>query len=175
MVAAAAKDRRWRRAAADSLASAVSPVRRDGLRWGGGGGALLGGRGVVIDVGRYIGIAAAICITSASSSACTSAYGFWHLIFHVRDNFPPLCSWPCSHHFSGDLQVSICRFLCPQALSQLLRDTFIERTRCTLGKLKFNALQYLCRHGIEIHCSPVSVCVFVRAYCNESTQFVPSV
>ena len=67
-----------------------------------------------------------------------------------------------------------CLRLCPQALLQLLRDTFIERTRCTLGKLKFNALQYLCRHGIEIHCRPVLVCVFVRAFCNESTQFVPS-
>ena len=45
----------------------------------------------------------------------------------------------------------------------------------TLGKLKFNALQYMCRHGIEIHSSPVLVCVFVRAFCNESTHFVPSI
>ena len=163
------------RAAAHSSVAAVSPVWWHGSCRACGGGALLGGRGEVIAACSYIDITAAICIAFASSCACAAAHGFQHWTFQVRDNFPPLCSWPCSHHFSGDLQVSICRFLCPQALSQLLWDTFIERTSCTLGKLEFNALQYMCRHGVEILSRPVLVCVFVHAFRNESTHFIPSI
>ena len=47
--------------------------------------------------------------------------------------------------------------------------------RCTLGKSEFNALQYMCRHGVEIHSSPVLVCIFVHAFCNESTQVILSI
>ena len=86
--------------------------------------------------------------------------------FHVCDNFPPLCSWPCSQHSSGDLQVSIFRFLCPQPDHRRLRSCsgihFLKNSvvQCTLGKLEFNALQFM-------------VCEFVCAFCNESTQFIP--
>ena len=71
----------------------LSPDLRHCLCRGGRGGAMLGGRRGVIAASRYIGITAAICVSSASSSAGAAADGFQRVIFHVCDIFPQLCSW----------------------------------------------------------------------------------
>ena len=87
----------------------------------------------------------------------------------------------CARSLAPSILAVICRSAapafsvqCPYALLQLLLDTFIERTRCTLGKLESNSLQYMCRHGVEIHPHTVLVCVFVHELCNESTHFIQS-
>ena len=81
-----------------------------------------------------------------------------------------------------DWKTSVVLMMCWKVFSHIFADICTPpakllkpQTQCTRWEMEFDALQHMCRHGVEIHSCPLLVCIPNNELCSESTQFIASV